>query len=777
MSQQASNSTPDKKQPFSWKGAILNFFLVILIMGIGVSLNSIMEYFKVARFVEELELKTYDLRTSLRIGPPKMSADPHTMIVKFDDLTLNLFENEYGTWPWPRQVHSDIIDYMERAGVRMIAFDLMFSGRQKGQQVSDDALINTFAKYKNVYFSMNFDNNLDLYRQAGQDLTPEMVASIMPYSIPVSNSLSQENTALQLDHTGFYVNSAMTFNHFRMLMPELMGVKQRIAFINHGRDMDGISRGNPLLFRFMYKHPVYSHDLPVKEIRSKDGKTVHYVDQKGQPVDKAGILLKNYQEPIEVTENSFYPYLGLRMLLDLKYPNKKIKFTLTPDGELKFANYKIPLSQNGNYLVNWYNYNYDVEQAQNFITIQGPKIVAFEHELNDNPKARTAENLHHLKLAQEALKRANDILQNPFLNPAPFPEISASHILVAIKNEKLGKETEKDRQLKAFLKNKIIFVGTTALATYDIKSTPISAMMPGLLIQAHIFDNLLQNKMYISRLTPAMHLGIMFALSLLSAVTTFKFRSANAGFLTSVTIGLTYVVVVVALFKELGIWVNIVMPIIVIVITTTLSFMAKYISRDRDYKRTYILATTDSMTGLHNHRYFKEQMINNIERCKRNNSKFSLVLIDIDFFKKFNDNYGHQAGDEVLRCVARKLKNSVRNVDVVARYGGEEMAIILDRANEKEALDVAQKIVTAIASEAYPIAPGVAKNVTISVGVSTYPTHAETVDDMIEFSDKGLYRAKENGRNQVGAQYDTEQAEKEQPGNPFSPKAKDSHKH
>jgi diguanylate cyclase (GGDEF)-like protein len=147
-------------------------------------------------------------------------------------------------------------------------------------------------------------------------------------------------------------------------------------------------------------------------------------------------------------------------------------------------------------------------------------------------------------------------------------------------------------------------------------------------------------------------------------------------------------------------------------------------------------------------------MRRSIEQATKFKHKFSLVLIDIDFFKKFNDTYGHQAGDEVLRQVAKKLKKTVRNVDIVARYGGEEMAVILDRANEEEALAVAHKIVKAIAEEAYPIAEGVAKHVTISCGVATYPTHGLTPSQMIEFSDAGLYRAKENGRNQVGSQYE-----------------------
>ena len=105
--------------------------------------------------------------------------------------------------------------------------------------------------------------------------------------------------------------------------------------------------------------------------------------------------------------------------------------------------------------------------------------------------------------------------------------------------------------------------------------------------------------------------------------------------------------------------------------------MVKYISRDRAYEQTYKLATTDAMTGLKNHRFFQEHMLQSIERANRLSIPFSLLLIDIDYFKKFNDTYGHQAGDRVLIAVAKKLEENVRKVDLVARYGGEEMAIVL----------------------------------------------------------------------------------------------------
>ena len=131
-------------------------------------------------------------------------------------------------------------------------------------------------------------------------------------------------------------------------------------------------------------------------------------------------------------------------------------------------------------------------------------------------------------------------------------------------------------------------------------------------------------------------------------------------------------------------------------------------------------------------------------------TNFSLILIDIDFFKKFNDKYGHQAGDAVLKHVAKTLKSSVRSEDLVCRYGGEEMAIILNNVNKEIAIKTAQKICDAIASRNYELTPEITVNITISLGVASYPDNGKTPEELIEYADKGLYKAKENGRNQVG---------------------------
>jgi diguanylate cyclase (GGDEF)-like protein len=353
----------------------------------------------------------------------------------------------------------------------------------------------------------------------------------------------------------------------------------------------------------------------------------------------------------------------------------------------------------------------------------------------------------------EAVQQRLEQLLKADSTPQPYRTVSAWEVVRAMRRAEAGlPPTPEDVELQRRLRNKTIFVGTTAVATYDIKNTSIHSSLPGVILQATLFDNLNRNDgRYVQRATPAANLWITLFICLLAAGLTFRIRSALVGILTTANIGVLYVLLAIILYQSFSLWVNIAMPLLALIVTTTLTFIAKYILRDKDYEKTYALATTDSMTGLYNHRFFQESIHQSIEQASRLKQPFSLLLIDIDLFKRFNDTYGHQAGDTVLRHVARKLQRTVRSLDIVARYGGEEIAIILTRTDEEEALAVARKIVRAVAEEGCPIAEGVTRNVTISCGVATYPRHGGTPSQLIEVADAGLYHAKKNGRNRVGA--------------------------
>jgi two-component system, cell cycle response regulator len=159
------------------------------------------------------------------------------------------------------------------------------------------------------------------------------------------------------------------------------------------------------------------------------------------------------------------------------------------------------------------------------------------------------------------------------------------------------------------------------------------------------------------------------------------------------------------------------------------------------------LSRTDPLTGIANRRAFEEELDERFEIARRYNRPLSLTMIDIDYFKDTNDAYGHQAGDEALRSVARVIRRCSRQSDVVARYGGEEFAVILPETPLFEALQFAEKIRAAVAAEDLG---GMPPRVTVSLGIATMGhTMFSTAADLVAAADAALYRAKEKGRNRV----------------------------
>jgi diguanylate cyclase (GGDEF)-like protein len=163
------------------------------------------------------------------------------------------------------------------------------------------------------------------------------------------------------------------------------------------------------------------------------------------------------------------------------------------------------------------------------------------------------------------------------------------------------------------------------------------------------------------------------------------------------------------------------------------------------------MANRDGLTGLYNHRYFHEQLSQDFLRAKRYHENLSCILFDIDFFKKFNDTYGHQTGDLVLKGLASVIQRATRESDLAARYGGEEFAIILYHTDGPAAYQAGERLRTMVESHEIQDDSNVLR-VTISVGVATFP-HEKIHDskDLIEHTDQALYKAKDNGRNRVEA--------------------------
>lgn len=169
-----------------------------------------------------------------------------------------------------------------------------------------------------------------------------------------------------------------------------------------------------------------------------------------------------------------------------------------------------------------------------------------------------------------------------------------------------------------------------------------------------------------------------------------------------------------------------------------------------NYERSLSMALTDGLTGLYNRRYAMRHLDGLMRRVVQTGKPLAILICDLDYFKRVNDSYGHAAGDEVLKQFAQRASASVRNIDMVARFGGEEFVILMPDTDGQEALRAGERLCKRVAETPMTVrdAPGGGINVTVSIGVAA--TAAEIPgDELLKMADAALYRAKQNGRNQV----------------------------
>jgi len=163
-----------------------------------------------------------------------------------------------------------------------------------------------------------------------------------------------------------------------------------------------------------------------------------------------------------------------------------------------------------------------------------------------------------------------------------------------------------------------------------------------------------------------------------------------------------------------------------------------------------ILSNTDYLTGIYNRRYFFEKLAEELNRSSRYQRKLSLLMLDIDHFKNYNDNHGHQQGDYLLKELAQLLTQSIRRADFVARYGGEEFVVVAPETGREQAVKLAEKIKTAI--EEYPFKLKESQpngRITVSLGVVEFPEGGSNADELVGKADVALYLAKDQGRNKI----------------------------
>lgn len=167
-------------------------------------------------------------------------------------------------------------------------------------------------------------------------------------------------------------------------------------------------------------------------------------------------------------------------------------------------------------------------------------------------------------------------------------------------------------------------------------------------------------------------------------------------------------------------------------------------------EKTEMMAVTDELTKLHNHRYFVKSLNEELKRASRYKQNLSIIMIDVDSFKNYNDTHGHLKGNDVLKEIARILAGTVRDVDIVARYGGEEFSIILPQTDREKAAAMAERIRAMVEGFSFykkETQPG--GKVTISMGIATFPHDGKSSSDVVGRADEALYQAKREGKNRV----------------------------
>ena len=567
---------------------MLKKFLYIL----WISIFAVLLFFSVKNgsffsFIGSMENRTFDIRQNLSANSGVRHHNKDIVIVAIDDGSYEYILDKYGEWPLRRDMYAKMVDYIEAQQPKTVAFDLMFVKSMKSDIESDNALINVFKKYDNVYTSMNLDNQPEDLRIPPQ--LPEKL-TVKPYP---------------------NVKDTIEYSNCRVILQGILDATSNIGMINVSRSDDGVLREMPLYLKY-------------------NGK--------------------------------YYPQLGYRVAL--------------ASGNVK----NVQPNEDASVILNWY----------------GP--------------AGTFENISMYKL------------------------------LKAVENN----------DIKAFdFHNKIVYFGATAASLFDIKTVPVDKVYPGVEVQATYVNNLLDGSL-IKQCPEYVNILAGLLLALLTVIFVMKIQSMPTAFGLSVTISAFYVMFAYELMRFKYYWIKIVSPLSIVFFAFILAVIVKYLIKSRDFDTQYKLATTDGLTELYNHRYFQEQMQRFVSHSDRYNTVFSLIIIDIDFFKKFNDNFGHQSGDAVLRQVAFALKKNVRATDIVCRYGGEEMSIILPNTKNEEAVAIANKLCTIIGTKKCKLANGKESNVTISLGVSTYGEEdGLTPTELIASADKRLYHAKENGRNRV----------------------------
>ncbi len=722
-------------------------FVFLTALGLLIGLSY---FFPVNQFLNDVELKTYDLRRNIQA----LKSSNDIVMISFDETTSKLNRKENNRAEFAFDTHADVLATLRRAGARFVVYDYPFSNLGEAEAEGYQRFLGELKQFPSSVLSVHFDNDYEANREFGLELTESDVKNISPLSLKITNSIEFSGQDV--------TNDTITFNNYRKLIPDIANVSSRLGVNNLNSFNDGIVRDYPLFYKFQYPLLVYSDRKPF----TQNEDTHQWFDTSNRRVLTDGTLLSPEGSFHFKTHVDYFPSLALQAYVKLNSKNaSETKIDHKADTSavtsplisyepnlLSVINKPIALNPNQGVFTSWYRINRDWDDwREQLVSL---KVARQNIELSSN-MSEFQKNFE-LKTIDASTDQLTQRLQSAFL-PKPYREVPVWRVLQLQKNGFSKTKSSDDDRIIALLKDKIVFVGVTDAERTDYRLTPIGAL-PSIAIHATAFDNLYQNTPVVSHSSAVMQGLLVAVFCLMVFASGIKIRSIGVEIGVMVLLAVAYVVTTVLLFTYGNTWFDIVVPLVFIALSALVVLLGKYVYKNYAYSQVFLQANTDSMTGLYNYRYFKKTMDETLMSSSETDTKFSLILLDIDHFKNFNDTHGHQAGDEVLRCVARQLKILVRASDQVFRYGGEEMAILIKDIHsddhELRALQVASKVVNGIAAQAYDIGGGVTKKVTVSAGVATFPTHGQSLEVLVEFADQGLYRAKENGRNQVGAQFD-----------------------
>lgn len=322
-----------------------------------------------------------------------------------------------------------------------------------------------------------------------------------------------------------------------------------------------------------------------------------------------------------------------------------------------------------------------------------------------------------------------------------FKHVSYIDIIRSYAQIKEGKAPVVDLEM---FKDKICIIGLTALGLTDIKPIPIEKSYPAVGANAMVAYSVIKNS-FINITHKEFNIILIVIISVLFTLYLSGLRPLGGLIAASISIA-GYFIISVVIFNIFNTLILTFYPILAISFSYGLTAAYTQILQSIERSRLFRQATRDGLTGLYNVRHFNlliEAELKNaaVDKTK----KFSIIMFDIDNFKKLNDTYGHQAGDTILREFAKTMQSKCRQTDIVARYGGEEFIIMLIGAAQKDAADVAEKIRAALADKKFKFGNDT-YSTSVSIGVVQYSTE-KTREEIVEKADKALYNSKHTGKN------------------------------